>query len=145
MQTDLDKSKTWFLESLVYTDKIEVTVVEGIRGEIAEDVQVGEQVISGTYPVQPEPESRRLRVIFSRPVAWQVVDESYTSADDTEVSDDNYFLQILTKSPYLEYVDKHHGWYVDMVGPACHYRLWTEDDVIDVVAHDEPVVHECNT
>ena len=140
MQTLLDDAKTWFLDRLVYAEEIGVVVVEGFRGGVPEDIQVGEHVIRDAYPVEPRDDSRRLLVRFCRPVAWQVVDESYTSANDTEVRDDDCFLQVLSSSPYLEYVTKNHGWYTDVVGPARHYRLWTEDNVIDVVAHDEPVV-----
>lgn len=139
MRTHLDDAKTWFLDKLVYADEIAVVVVEGFRGA-PEDFQVGEHVIRDACRLEPRDDSRTLVVRFSRPVAWQVVDESYTSASDTEVRDDDCFLQVLSSSPYLDYVTGHHGWYTDIVGPAKHYRLWTENDVLDVVAHDEPVV-----
>ena len=140
VRTVLDDSETWFLERLIYTDEIAVVVVEGFRGDTPEDIQVGEHVIRDANPVEPRVDSRRLVVRFSRPIACQVVDESYTSWEQDEVRDDDCFLQVLSSSPYLDYVTKHHGWYTDMVGPGKHYRLWTEDEVIDVIAHDEPVV-----
>jgi hypothetical protein len=110
------------------------------RADAPEDIRVGEHVIKDAYALEPSPESRRAVVRFSRPVAWQVVDESYTSLDTSEVRDDTCFLSTLTQSAYLEYVETNHGWFKGMVGPAIHYRLWTENEVIDVVAHDEPVV-----
>jgi len=140
MRTVLDEAKSWFLETLAYTDKLRVVVVEGIRRDTPTDIQIGSHVIKGAYALERSSESRRVAVHFPRTVAWQVVDESFTSADTSEVRDDEGFLATLTRSAYLQYVEAHHGWFRDVVGPAAHYRLWTENEVIDVVAHDEPVV-----
>ena len=141
MRTLLDEANSWFLESLAYSEgEVRVTVVEGIRSDVAEDIVVGGHVIQGAHTLQPSAESRRVAVRFLRPVAWQVVDESYTSFEESEVRDDTCFLQILTQSGYLKYVETHHGWYKDIVGPATHYRLWTENEVLDVIAHGEPIV-----
>ena len=140
MRTHLDNAKSWFLEKLDYSDEIGVVVVEVIRGDSPEEFRVGEQVVRDAYPLEPRAGSRKFIVKFFRPVAWQVVDESYTSREGAEVRDDDCFLQVLSNSPYLDYVSKHHGWYVETVGPAKHYRLWTENNVIDVIAHDEPHV-----
>ena len=52
-----------------------------------------------------------MTVKFQRPVAWQVVDESYTTWDEDEDRDDIGFLQVLSKSKYRDYVDATHGWY----------------------------------
>lgn len=140
VRTLLDDGKSWFLESLVYGEEVRVVVVEGIRASEPEDLIVGEHVFKDLYAIEPSPESRRMVVRFSRPVAWQVIDESYTQFDKDEVRDDTGFLRVLERSKYLRYVEANHGWYREMVGPAAHYRLWTEDEVIDVIAHDEPVV-----
>lgn len=140
MHTVLDEAKSWFLDRLVYTDKLYVVVVEGIRGTTPEDIHLGPVVIKDTYALEPTAESQRLVVSFPRTVAWQVVDESYTSQDDSEVRDDMNFLCSLTRSAYLDYVQEHHAGFEAMIGPAVHYRLWTENEVIDVVAHDAPIV-----
>jgi hypothetical protein len=43
-------------------------------------------------------------------------------------------LQVLSRSKYLDYVRANHGWFEDMRGPAKHYRVWTENEVVDVIA-----------
>ena len=78
---------------------------------------------------------------FSRPIAWQLVDESFTAGNDYEVREDKFALQVLTKSRYLDYVRANHGWFQDVGrGPAKHYRVWTENEVIDVVTCEAPTV-----
>lgn len=79
-------------------------------------------------------------VRFPQFIAWQVVDESFTGADQYEVRDDAKHLQSLLRSRYLDFVKAHHGWFEPIAGPATHYRIWTEDAVIDVIACQPPVV-----
>ena len=140
MHTLLEDAHTWFLERLVYEGEVRAVVVEGIRAEKSEDVEIGEHVIKDCHALEVLPTSRRVMVQFARPVAWQVVDESYTAHDESEVRDEARFLSTLTQSAYLQYVKDHHGWFEDVAGPAAHYRLWTEDEVLDVVAHEAPTV-----
>ena len=140
MRTFLDEARSWFLESLVYSDELHVVLAEGIRSDSSEVLQVGSQVVKDLHALEPSERSRRVAVRFPRTVAWQVVDESYTALDKSEIRDGMEFLVALTQSAYLHYVEAHHGWFKDMVGPATHYRLWTENEVIDAIAHDEPVV-----
>lgn len=140
MRTVLDEAGSWSLESLAYTGDLQLVVVEGIRCDKPEDLEVGGKVSANLHAIEITPESRRVQVCFAGVVAWQVVDESYTTWDDSEVRDGRDFLAALSMSAYLRFVDEHHGWYRDTVGPAVHYRLWTEGEVIDVVAHSEPSV-----
>jgi hypothetical protein len=71
-----------------------------------------------------------------------VVNESYTAFDKSEQRDEEMILQTLTRSAYPDYVEANHGWFRDLVGPAMHCRLWTEDEVVDVIAHEPPVVEQ---
>lgn len=81
-----------------------------------------------------------LAVRFPQVIAWQTVDESYTRFDEYEQCDDRRTLQILSRSKYFDYVKGSHGWWEDVLGPSRHYRVWTEDEVIDVIACEPPVV-----
>ena len=131
---------SWLLESLSYAQELRVTIVELFRNDESESVTLGDHTIQGLYAVAPTPQSRKLTVRFSQIVAWQVVDESYTALDESEQRDDARFLHTLTRSAYLTYVRANHGWFTEAAGPAKHYRLWTEDEVVDVVALTAPVV-----
>ena len=140
MKTILDEGQTWFLESLVYEDGLTIRLVEGIKGSSPEELKVGDAVIENLFPVEVTDSSKRATIKFGGPVVWQVVDESYTTRDKTELRDTEGYLQVLSKSKYLDYVNENHGWYKDVAGDAAHYRVWTENEVIDVVAHDPPEV-----
>jgi hypothetical protein len=144
MKTALDDSgRTWLLESLSYAHDLRATVVELFTDASPTSLALAGQVIDGLHALKPSPSSRRFVISFSRTVAWQLVDESYTKFDATEERDDKGFLQILTRSTYLAFVETNHGWFADVAGAARHYRLWTQDEVIDVIAHEPPVIAPC--
>jgi hypothetical protein len=142
MKTLLDDLYTSFLHAAVYTEgALRVIVTEGFRAAEPEDIMIGQHVIKGTYAINTSEQSRLVEVRFSRPIAWQLVDEAFTSADEYEVREDTFALQELRQSRYLDYVRANHGWFEDVGrGPGKHYRVWTENEVIDVVACEAPLL-----
>ncbi len=142
MQTILDTGYTWILDSLVYKDELAISLVEGLKSDTPQDLKFGDAVIRNTSAIETTGASRKVNVKFETPVVWHVIDESYAAKDETEVHDSEGYLRVLTKSKYLNYVDENHGWYRDFVGPASLYRIWTENEIIDVVAHDPPIITE---
>ena len=144
MKTILETGSTWFLESISKVDQLCLILAEGLVGQ-EEDTSIA-GVKFRSKPVTVEKQSRRIRVLFQSPIAWQVVNESFTAFDDSEARDDTSHLQILSKSKYLEYVNANHGWYSDVKeAEGQHYRIWTEDDVVDVVSCDPPEIEEMDT
>lgn len=146
MQSLLD-NKDWYLDSLDYRDALHLVLVEAKAGpKLTEESLKNEssealkKVLLGSTPMEVHEDSEYVRIIFKKVVAWQMVDESYTAWDDYEVRDDKNYLQVLSRSRYLDFVNQHHGWYSDIAGPAQHYRIWTQDEVIDVVSHDLPTI-----
>ena len=115
-------------------------VAEGFVYDELEDLRIGEHVIKDTQRIDTNERSRMFSIRFTRLVAWQMVVESFTAFDDYEQRDDTGTLQTLSRSKYPDYVKGSHGWYEDMIGPAKHYRVWTENEVVDVVACESPVV-----
>ncbi len=142
MKTLLDDFYASFLNAVVYREgELRIIVTEGFRAAEPEDITIGSHVIKGTYAVDTSEESRYADVGFNRPIAWQLVDESFTAFDEFEVRDDKCTQQVLTQSRYLDYVLANHGWFQDVGrGPGKHYRVWTENEVIDVVACEAPTV-----
>jgi hypothetical protein len=140
LHTVLDDARTWFLHGIVYQNDLRVIVTEGFLHDQTEELRIGEHVIKDTRRIDISEHSRMFVVRFTRPVAWQVVDESFTAWDDYEQRDDTGTLQTLSRSKYLDYVKGSHGWHEDTLGPAKHYRVWTENEVIDVIACEAPVV-----
>lgn len=142
MKTLLDEFYASFLHAALYAQgELRIIVSEGFRAAEPEDLIIAGHVIKGTYDINTSEESRHAEVLFSRPIAWQLVDESFTAGNEYEVCEDKFALQVLTQSRYLSYVLANHGWFQDMGrGPGKHYRVWTENEVIDVVACEAPTV-----
>jgi hypothetical protein len=139
MKTWLDEFDATFLHAAVYGDReLRVMVAEGFRAAEPEDITIGGHVIKGTYAIDTSEKSRRVEICFSQPIAWQLVDESFTAWDDYEVRDDQFAFQVLSQSKYLDYVRANHGWFEDVRGPAKHYRVWTENEVVDVITSVPP-------
>lgn len=139
MKTILDDGQMWFLAFLGYRDRrLLMVVAEGIRSSEPESVEIPGIGIRETYALGVTDGSRRVEIRFEGLVAWQCVNESWTLLDDYEQRDDGGKLQVLARSRYLDYVNASHGWYVDVVGPAQHYRVWTENEMVDVVALEPP-------
>jgi hypothetical protein len=135
MKTCLDEFDATFLHAAVYVDReLRVIVAEGFRAAEPEDITIAGHLIKDTYAIDTSEKSRLVEIRFSEPIAWQLVDESFTAFDDYEVRDDRFALQVLSRSKYLDYVRANHGWFEDMRGPAKHYRVWTENEVVDVIA-----------
>ena len=138
MRTVLDDAKTWFLRALVYQDELRVIVAEGFVGDQAEELRIGGRTIKDLRSIDVSDKSRLFEIRFPQFVAWQVVNESFTSFDEYELRDDTGTLQSLSRSKYLDFVKNNHGWNEDVIGPAKHYRVWTENEVVDVVACEPP-------
>jgi len=141
MKTLLDEFHSSFLHAVAYTDAtLRVIVAEGFRAAEPQDITIAGHVIKDTYAIDTSEESRIVEVRFQRPIAWQVVDESFTAGTEYEVREDAFALQVLTRSWYLEYIRANHGWFEDIRGPGKHYRVWTENKVVDVIACEPPSV-----
>jgi hypothetical protein len=141
MKTLLDEFDSSFLHALAYSDAtLRVVVAEGFRAAEPQNITILGHVFKDTYAIDTSENSRLVGVRFQKPIAWQVVDESFTAGNDYEVREDAFALQVLTRSRYLDYVRANHGWFEDIRGPGKHYRVWTENEVIDVVACEPPAV-----
>ncbi len=141
MKTLLDEFQASFLQAAIYADReLRVIVAEGFRAAEPEDIAIAGHVINGTYALDTSDASRLVEVRFAKPIAWQLVDESFTAWSDYEVRDDRSALQVLTRSAYLDYVRANHGWFEDIRGAGKHYRVWTENEVVDIVACEPPSV-----
>src|SRR3954466_13249326 len=89
LKTLLDEFHTSFLHAAVYADgELRVVVAEGFKAAEPEDINIAGHVIKDTYALDTSQDSRLVEVRFSKPIAWQVVDESYTTWDEYEKRDD---------------------------------------------------------
>ena len=142
MKTILDEFHTSFLHAVAYTKGVlRIIVSEGFRSAEPEEPTSSAHTVM--YSLNTSKESRLVEVLFNRPISWQLVNESFTAGDDYEVREDKFALQVLTQSRYLDYVRTNHGWFEDAGNPSSkHLRVWTENEVIDVVSCEAPTVKQ---
>ena len=134
----------WQVHAIVYREDLQLILAEMFVGE-PNDSRVDpnplvQEILRTSRPIEVRVDSRLMVVRFPRTVAWQVVDESYTSWDDYEERDDTSKIQIITRSKYLDYVYQNHGWFRETIGPAKLYRVLTANEVIDVIACELPTI-----
>lgn len=105
-----------------------------------ESLRVGDVDLNGLRSIDVTNVCGLYEVRFSQFVAWQVVNESFTSIDEYELFEHTGLFCVLSRSRYLDHVNAMHGLYKDLLGLASHYRLQTLDEVIDVVACVPPTI-----
>ena len=141
MHTIIDEFDTSFLRGVMYKDReLRIIVAEGFESPCPEDIEILGHVIKGARSLETSPRSRCVEVLFGRPIAWQMVDESFSHWDEYEIRDDKCKLQIMSQSRYLDFLKAHHAGFDVFHGPVKHYRIWTENEVLEVVAGAPPAI-----
>jgi hypothetical protein len=144
LRTILDEARMWQVHAIVYQDDLQIILAEMFVGE-ADETRVDpnpevQKIFRACRPIEVRDDSRLMVVRFPQAVAWQVVNELFTSWDDYEERDDTSKIQIITRSKYLDYVYQNHGWFRETNGPAKLYRVLTANEVIEVVACEPPTI-----
>lgn len=122
-----------------------MVVSEGFITDVKQSFQVGNTTFDDFKPIERTADSRQFKVEFDFDdlINFQVINESYTTFDKSEVIESSGFLQVISESKYLLFVENSHGWYKDVIDKeGKHYRLWTEDEVIDIISSKEPKIEE---
>ena len=139
----LAQTEWWFLENLHYLNGIlEVQIAEGITSESSEDVQIANGLsINGVRPIQVTSCSRRVRIRFSKVLAYQLMDESYDSQNRGEIKKlGGSVLCQHTASGYTEYLRDSSLINALLDETTHHYSLNLADDILDVVTTMEPTL-----
>lgn len=139
MKTILDEGHTWFLHSLIRNNKLQIILIEGVEGETS-DIVLNDKNLGPATQIEVNNESKKVLITFDGIIAFEVVDESYDSIDKIAKSDDNSFIRIMQSSRYLSYIDNNHGLYKHLTDGAKHYKIWTSDDIIDVISCEPPTI-----
>ncbi len=145
MKSILDQCHAIFLDKVIYLNSLEIYVSEGILSDETQSLEIGQHIIENLKEISSNKISRQFKIEFDSKnlINFQFIDESFTAMDEKEKRDTKGFLQIIQNSKYLDYVEKSHGWYKDVVNrEAQHFRILTVDDVIDIVSLDEPIISE---
>lgn len=144
MKSQLDNGHSWILERLEYTAGLDIYLRELKRGPL-QNAEIAGSTINNVYPLQAGEDSLLTRVSFSDLLAWQCLNESATTDFQGDVYESSGFLAVLSSSAYLSYVLSNHGWYVEVQErPVRHYRVWSENEILDVVSFGAPVIEVVN-
>lgn len=143
MHTVLDTAHTWFLDSIAQepSGALMVRLVEGIKGEERQFVEVGETALGPYIPVQVEAESRFVEIRFPDAHAFFVFNESFNKSDPAlKKEGDGRFLFVADASSFRAFVESRTLVAQLMVEPYQDYVLWCEDRVLHVLSSEAPVV-----
>lgn len=142
MQTLLDTAHSLILESIQYNDEgLKIEFLELFRNSTPEHVQITNEVrIDNVHAIEPNENSRKFIVLFEEILTWQVVDESAYCFDENEILNSNGFLKIVGNSDYMQYVQKQFGWYEHISGKTQHFRIWSENRIVDVISTMKPQI-----
>lgn len=142
MKTLLDKCHTLFLNKIEYqgADELKIFMIEGIPSESVETVHLGESKLGDCTPIQIQDNSKAFIVNFNFPVAWQVIDESHTTFNKNEGRDSKDFIQIIQNSAYHNYISSNSCLQDYVKEMAKHYRIWSEDEIIEIISTEKPSI-----
>ncbi len=139
MKSILEDCYTLFLEKLVYDGKLQILVCAGIVADKIETMMIGDVEMEGCRRILKADQFYLIE--FPSVIFWQLIDESYSSFDSGEKRDDNgKFINTISSSKYQDYLNETHGWYKYSFAETKMYRIWTEDDVVEVVSSEPPIV-----
>ena len=118
-----------------FVGKMEPEIMDGLDQPVA-------SVVAKCRPILPS--SRVIDIRFENYIMYQVRNESYCHFDPKSARNGNY-LATYDKSSLLEYLliatDVQQGNDGDFYpAPWVHYAVFTQNQVIDIVSHREPVV-----
>ncbi|NPU93976.1 MAG: hypothetical protein HPY82_18860 [Gammaproteobacteria bacterium] len=140
MQSILDSGYSWLLDSLKYQDGcLSIFLTELSRSATPENKTEGAP-LDNCFAVKASESSRKVCVKWERPITWQVVNESVDAKEPDIVFKSHGFLSEIEKSQYFDYVKVRFGWYSCISGDFRLFNVWTENEIIEIVASTEPVL-----
>jgi hypothetical protein len=93
-----------------------------------------------TSSISPNDELSIFQLDFPTIVSYLVVDEAYTSLQDSEVFDGEIF-RVYKKSRYLDFIQTQtYALEIEPQKSYTHYQIPSMDYVIDVVSFVEPII-----
>lgn len=140
----LDQKGYIFLHSLTEpeTNSLRIFIDRCKVSPQCEDVEIGEHIIGGTYPIEVDEKLPIVQIDFDSYVSYSIINESFTVLDDYEVFEGNSF-RIFKRSRYLDFIKR--GTIVTDVFPdeqLVHYEIACLDHIIDIISFDGPTVTE---
>jgi hypothetical protein len=138
---EIDSCKYLFLCELGEPEEntLRVVVAEGKAGP-PEDRQIMGKVVRGIRRIECDESCRRFILVWPSYVAYSVLNELYTSWDDSEEWEGKLF-RLYSKSHFRDYVARATCASDSYPGPLRHWSLLCLSHIVDVIACSEPEVH----
>lgn len=121
---------------------LRLVVTEGRVGEqltLGKPMDAVDEFIAGSRPIVADDRSAAYEITFESYVAYAVVNESYTIADDTERFDGK-LLRTYSESKFLSYVALATIASEDYGGPYRHYGIVCLNHIVEVASRMAPTV-----
>ena len=104
-----------------------------------EDIEIGDTKIEGSRAIITTDSSRVYQVYFPSYIAYSVLNESYTSADEYEEFEGKNY-RVYSKSRFIDYVTQGTFATADYPGQFKHYGFVCLNHIIEVASQDEPTI-----
>ena len=143
MQTILDDSHTWFLESCTQFPggRLVIRLVEGIKGAEREPVTLANATVGPYWPVTVEPHSRVVDITFENALALFTHNESYDAPDpDLQLEAGKAFLREVNASSYNRFCQTTTTAFELFPHKPQEFLLWSEDQIFQIIASARPTV-----
>jgi hypothetical protein len=142
MELALASAAAWFFvhSSHQLSGALVVRLVEGVKGEQRELVQVGEASLGPYFSIRVQPTSRVAEVRFAKALAFCVYDESYDARDPQLVAGPRGFLFVADASSFRSFAESATGITTIHEKPFLEYVLCCEDRIYHVLCEEPPSV-----
>ena len=113
-------------------------VVEEMRaGVVTEDLVIAGTNLGATRRIEHTEECRVFEIFWESYIAYSVVNESYATGDDSELSEGRRF-RVYSKSRFLDYIRKETFADDRYPGPSKHICVSCENQLVNVISVSDP-------
>lgn len=146
MDTPLNDGDLWYLEKIIYGERLDLFVIEGIESDTPTTIEFdrGDKVINlgEGYPVEVTDISRRFRISFSEVFAFHRIDESVFFPTGDELATLTPIRQV-NEASYLDYVNASFGALTSVLWKEYDlFGIYLADDVVYVISDHTPQFHQ---
>ena len=140
MKSELDKAYSWLVDTISYENLgISITLLEMVKSGSSSTKEEGAPV-EGAHLVYFPGKAQKLKIKFDLVYTFQVVNESCDSGDSSLKLSSDGFLSVVSESDYLNYLREKFSWYEEINGKANLYRLWSENEILEIYSPCSPEI-----
>jgi len=137
MQTILDTGYSWFLEKLVYEEKLEIYILEAKLSNKPKELIINKISFGKSYTLNIA--DRRFIITFEQVLAYHMAEENYTFTNDYDIKSKGVICKY-ERSHYLDFIKV--SSLIDSLKSKqyVHYGLILENHIIDIICLTEPKI-----